>query len=48
LVPKEKLASITLDRDAYNAIIGVPVERIVVTLPLPIYPLWRLWERPKN
>lgn len=31
LVPKEKLASITLDRDAYDAIIGVPVERIVVT-----------------
>tara|TARA_B100001750_G_scaffold231123_1_gene228459 strand:- start:269185 stop:270513 length:1329 start_codon:yes stop_codon:yes gene_type:complete len=31
LVPKTKLAAITLDRNAYDAIIPVPVERMVVT-----------------
>ncbi|WP_348647860.1 ABC transporter substrate-binding protein [Arenibacter sp. F20364] len=31
LVPKEKLSSITLNRDEYNAVIGVPVQKIVVT-----------------
>ncbi|MDC6365036.1 MULTISPECIES: ABC transporter substrate-binding protein [Flavobacteriaceae] len=31
LVPREKLASITLPRDAYDAIIATPLERIVVT-----------------
>ncbi|WP_072301771.1 ABC transporter substrate-binding protein [Cellulophaga fucicola] len=31
LVPKEKAASITLNKDDYDAIVSVPVERIVVT-----------------
>lgn len=31
LVPKEKLPTITLDTDAFDAIIGTPVESIVVT-----------------
>jgi iron complex transport system substrate-binding protein len=31
LVPKEKLLTITLNRDRYDAIIGVPVQEIVVT-----------------
>lgn len=31
LVPREKLASITLPSDAYDAIIATPVERMVVT-----------------
>ncbi len=31
LVPKNKMASITLDRDAYDAIVAVPVEKMVVT-----------------
>ncbi|MDB4293426.1 ABC transporter substrate-binding protein [Maribacter sp.] len=31
LIPKEKMAAITLNKDAYDAIIAVPVERIVVT-----------------
>ncbi|MEJ1223610.1 ABC transporter substrate-binding protein [Sediminicola sp. 1XM1-17] len=31
LVPKEKLAFITLDRDKYDAIIATPIEKIVVT-----------------
>ncbi|WP_298420215.1 ABC transporter substrate-binding protein [uncultured Kordia sp.] len=31
LIPREKAASITLNRDAYDAIILTPVERIVVT-----------------
>ncbi|MDT7830277.1 ABC transporter substrate-binding protein [Pricia sp. S334] len=31
LVPKEKMAAMTLNRDAYDAIVSVPVERIVVT-----------------
>ncbi|MEX0288422.1 MAG: ABC transporter substrate-binding protein [Flavobacteriaceae bacterium] len=31
LVPREKLASITLNKDEYDAIVTVPVEKIVVT-----------------
>lgn len=31
LIPKDKLASTTLDPNAYDAIVGVPVEKIVVT-----------------
>ncbi len=31
LVPREKLATITLPRDAYNAIIAIPVEKMVIT-----------------
>ncbi|MDC6352315.1 ABC transporter substrate-binding protein [Zeaxanthinibacter sp. PT1] len=31
LVPREQLAYTTFDRDAYDAIIAIPVERIVVT-----------------
>lgn len=31
LIPREKLASITLARDVYDAIIATPVEKIVVT-----------------
>lgn len=31
LVPKDKRATITLNKDAYDAIVSVPVERLVVT-----------------
>ena len=31
LIPKEKMAAMTLNRDAYDAIVAVPVESIVVT-----------------
>ncbi len=31
LVPKDKLASITLPADAYDAIVGTPVENLVIT-----------------
>ncbi|WP_318344341.1 ABC transporter substrate-binding protein [Flagellimonas baculiformis] len=31
LVPKEKLAAMTFPRDAYDAIVGTPVEKMVVT-----------------
>ena len=31
LVPKDKQATITLNKDAYDAIVSVPVERLVVT-----------------
>ncbi|UII79177.1 ABC transporter substrate-binding protein [Flagellimonas sp. CMM7] len=31
LIPRENLASITLPRDAYDAIVAIPVERMVVT-----------------
>jgi len=31
LVPKDKIASMTLNKDAYDAIIAVPVEKLVVT-----------------
>lgn len=31
LIPREKAATITLDRDAYDAIVLTPVERVVVT-----------------
>jgi len=47
LVPKKKLASITLDRDAYNAIIGVPVEKMVVTSTTHIPALEALGEADK-
>ena len=47
LVPKEKLASITLDKDAYNAIIGVPVEKMVVTSTTHIPALEALGEADK-
>ncbi|MBU2904812.1 ABC transporter substrate-binding protein [Arenibacter algicola] len=47
LVPKEKLASITLDKDAYNAIIAVPVEKMVVTSTTHIPALEALGEADK-
>ncbi|MCK0146994.1 ABC transporter substrate-binding protein [Arenibacter sp. F26102] len=47
LVPKEKLASITLDKDAYNAIIGIPVEKMVVTSTTHIPALEALGEADK-
>ncbi|SFC48789.1 iron complex transport system substrate-binding protein [Flagellimonas taeanensis] len=31
LVPKEKLASMTFPRDAYDAIVAIPVEKMVIT-----------------
>jgi iron complex transport system substrate-binding protein len=31
LIPKEKLASITLNKDDYDAVVAVPVERIIAT-----------------
>lgn len=31
LIPKDKMASMTLNKDEYDAIVAVPVERIVVT-----------------
>ena len=31
LVPKEKLASMTLPSDAYDAVVATPVERMVIT-----------------
>lgn len=31
LIPREKLATITFPRDAYDAIVAIPVERMVVT-----------------
>jgi len=31
LVPKDKMASMTLNKDVYDAIVGVPVEKLVVT-----------------
>jgi iron complex transport system substrate-binding protein len=31
LIPKDKMSTMTLNKDAYDAIIAVPVERIVVT-----------------
>ena len=31
LIPKDKMASITLNKDEYDAIVSIPVERIVVT-----------------
>jgi iron complex transport system substrate-binding protein len=31
LVPKEKLATITWNKEAYDAVVGVPIEKLVVT-----------------
>lgn len=39
LIPKEKLATLTLDSGAYDAIVAVPVERIVATSTTHIPPL---------
>ncbi|MBR9854182.1 MAG: ABC transporter substrate-binding protein [Algicola sp.] len=44
LVPKEKLPSITLPRDAYDAIIATPVEKVVLTSTTHIEPLQQLGE----
>lgn len=44
LVPKEKLASITLPADMYDAIVPTPVERIVVTSTTHIAPIEALGE----
>ncbi|MCA0960495.1 ABC transporter substrate-binding protein [Muricauda ruestringensis] len=42
LVPKEKLPSITLPKDAYDAIIATPVEKVVLTSTTHIEPLQKL------
>lgn len=47
LVPKEKMSTITLNSDAYNAIIGVPVQNIVVTSTTHIPALEALGETDK-
>lgn len=47
LVPKEKLSTITLNSDEYNAIIGVPVQNIVVTSTTHIPALEALGETDK-
>ena len=47
LVSKNKLASITLDKDAYDAIIAVPVEEMVVTSTTHIPALEALGEANK-
>lgn len=47
LVPKEKLSTITLNSDEYNAIIGVPVQNIVVTSTTHIPALEALGEADK-
>ncbi|NDV14801.1 ABC transporter substrate-binding protein [Muricauda sp. TY007] len=44
LVPKEKLATITFPRDAYDAIIGTPIEKVVLTSTTHIEPLKQLGE----
>ncbi|WP_127020972.1 ABC transporter substrate-binding protein [Flagellimonas beolgyonensis] len=44
LVPKEKLASITLPSDRFDAIVGTPVEKIVVTSTTHIAPIETLGE----
>ena len=44
LVPKEKLPAMTFPRDAYDAIIGTPVEKIVLTSTTHIEPLKQLGE----
>ncbi|RIV68427.1 ABC transporter substrate-binding protein [Flagellimonas aequoris] len=44
LVPKEKLASMTFPKDAYDAIVGTPVENIVLTSTTHIAPLEALGE----
>ena len=47
LVPKEKLSTITLNRDEFNAIISVPVQNIVVTSTTHIPALEALGETGK-
>ncbi len=47
LLPKEKLSTITLNSDEYNAIIGVPVQNIVVTSTTHIPALEALGEANK-
>ncbi|MDO6604751.1 ABC transporter substrate-binding protein [Arenibacter palladensis] len=47
LVPKEKFSTITLNSDEYNAIIGVPVQNIVVTSTTHIPALEALGEANK-
>ncbi|WP_431161586.1 ABC transporter substrate-binding protein [Flagellimonas beolgyonensis] len=44
LVPKEKLASITLPSDRFDAIVGTPVEKLVVTSTTHIAPIETLGE----
>ncbi|MBO6531753.1 MAG: ABC transporter substrate-binding protein [Muricauda sp.] len=44
LVPKQKLASTTFPRDAYDAIIGTPVENIVLTSTTHMEPIIQLGE----
>ena len=44
LVPKEKLPAMTFPRDAYDAIIGTPVEKMVLTSTTHIEPLNQLGE----
>jgi iron complex transport system substrate-binding protein len=44
LVPKEKLAVMTFPRDAYDAIIGTPVENIVLTSTTHMEPIIQLGE----
>lgn len=44
LVPKEKLSAMTFPRDAYDAIIGTPIEKIVLTSTTHIEPLKQLGE----
>jgi len=42
LVPKEKLPAMTFPRDAYDAIIGTPVEKVVLTSTTHIEPIKQL------
>ena len=46
LVPKEKLAAMSFPRDAYDAIIGTPVEKVVLTSTTHIEPIKQLGELP--
>lgn len=42
LVPKEKLPTISFPRDAYDAIIGTPIDKVVITSTTHIEPLNQL------
>ncbi|NVN18539.1 ABC transporter substrate-binding protein [Muricauda sp. HICW] len=44
LVPKERLATMSFPRDAYDAIIGTPIEKVVLTSTTHIQPLLQLGE----
>jgi len=44
LVPKEKLPSISFPRDAYDAIIGTPVNKVVITSTTHLEPIKQLGE----